>query len=245
MGDCPRATLPGVTRRRSRVPGRIRPDRRRSLLLLCLAAILLVAACGGTSEATSAPTGDGAPATATPSQPLTTPEPTAEPATQEPATPEPPTAEPSDEPSASPSDDPGAAGACSGNDENREFFASIAEVVSWPVYCAVLPSGWFVDAGQYRLAGGGWLEIAYRGPGGARLESRQGTACADAGCLPSGEDLGGAAFGDLGGTLVGQDDGELAVVVGPTDGATWVLIGSGLEQATFAGIAADLQRVGD
>jgi hypothetical protein len=205
----------------------------------------MVTACGGTSEATSAPGSGDEPSPAIASEPAATAAPTPEPATPEPTPPEPATAEPSDDPSASPSSDPGAGAACSGNDENREFFASIAEVVSWPVYCAVLPSGWFVDAGQYRLAGGGWLEIAYRGPGGARLESRQGTACADAGCLPSGEDLGGAAFGDLGGTLVQQDDGRLAVVVGPTDGATWVLVGSGLEQDAFVAIAADLQRVGD
>jgi hypothetical protein len=244
MGHGPRATLPSVTRRRSRASGRVRLDRRRSLPILALAAIILVAACGGTSEATTAPTG-GDPSTGVPSQPLTTAEPTPEPVTPQPVTPEPTPEAPSDEPSAPPSGDPGAAAACAGNDENREFFASIADVVAWPVYCPVLPQGWFVDAGQYRLAGGGWMEIAYRGPGGARLESRQGTACPDAACLPSGEDLGGASFGDLDGTLVRQGDGRLAVLAGPIDGATWVLVGSGLEQDAFTAIAADLQRVGD
>jgi hypothetical protein len=215
--------------------------------------MFVVAGCAGTSDATDAP-GDStegadptqvASAAAQPTEPS---EPTRAPVTPEPATPAPEPSPPPSDPtdgSAPPSTDIGAAAACAGTDDNREFFASIAAVVTWTVYCPVLPSGWFVDSGQYRLAGGGWLEIAYRGPGGARLESRQGTACADAGCLPSGEDLGGAAFGDLGGTLVQQDDGRLAVVVGPTDGATWVLVGSGLEQDAFVAIAADLQRVGD
>lgn len=174
---------------------------------------------------------------------------TDEPATPEPATPEPtatsePTQDPSASASASASADPGAAARCAGNDSNREFFASIAEVVAWPVFCPVLPSGWFVDSGLYRLAGGGWLEIAYRGPGGARLELREGTACASTDCLPSGDELGSASFGDLPGSLVRQGDGRLAVVVGPSDGATWVAIGSGLDQAAFASITAALARVG-
>ncbi len=171
-------------------------------------------------------------------------------ATPEPTTTEPPTAEPTIEPtpdpSASPSGsaDPGAAARCAGSDDNREFFASIAEVVAWPVYCPVLPSGWFVDSGQYRLAGGGWLEIAYRGPGGTRLELREGTACAATSCLPTGDDLGAAAYGDLSGSLFRLGDGRLAVVVAPIDGATWVVVGSGLEQAAFVSAASALARVG-
>jgi len=209
--------------------------------------MLIVAACGGSSDATVAPS-DGSGPTNEPSaptgEPSATVEPTAAPASPDPATPEPTTAEPFEDPSASPSLVPGAAAACAGTDDNREFFASIVDVVSWPVYCPVLVSGWFVDSGQYRLAGGGWLEIAYRGPSGARLEFRQGTACAEASCLPSGDDQGGAAFGDLAGALLRLGDGRLAVVSGPTDGATWVVIGSALEQDAFADIAADLARVG-
>jgi hypothetical protein len=213
-----------------------------------LGAVLFAAACGGTPVPTAAPSDGGAqatdPSTST-ADPGATGTPTSMPATPEPATAPPDTPAPSVDPSASPSSDPGAAAACAGSDDNREFFASIADVVSWPVYCPVLPSGWFVETGTYRLAGGGWLEIAYRGPGGARLEFREGTACADAGCLPSGEALGGAAFGDLAGTVSRLDDARLAVVSGPADGATWIVIGSGLDQDAFVAIAADLARVGD
>lgn len=205
----------------------------------------MVAACGGATEATLAPSDDDT-STSAPGASTNAPEPTSDP-TPEPATADPTptvTEAPTADPSASSSPDPAAATACSGNDGNREFFASIAEVVPWPVYCAVLPSGWFVDAGQYRLAGGGWLEIAYRGPSGARLELREGTACAEQSCLPSGDDLGPASFGDLGASLVRLDGGGLAVVVEPIDGATWVAIGSGLEPDALAAIAADLARVG-
>lgn len=210
--------------------------------------MLAVAACIGTTDPSAPPAvptdaGPTAAPSATPDVPVLTPEPlTPEPTTQ-PATPGPssePTA--SDDPTAS--GDPQPAAACAGSDDNREFFASIAEVVSWPVYCPVLPGGWFVDAGQYRLAGGGWMEIAYRGPGGARLELREGTACADTACLPSGDDLGPAAFGDLQGQLLRLDASRFAVAVGPIDGSTWVATGSGLSQDAFATIAADLALVG-
>ncbi len=206
--------------------------------------MLLAAACIGPRDATEPPT-SGPAVTDAPPTPTATSQPTAEPATPEPATTPPATVEPSVDPSASPSSDPAAAAVCAGSDDNREFFASIADVVDWPVYCPVLPSGWFVDSGQYRLAGGGWLEIAYRGPGGARLELLEGTACTDTTCLPAGDDLGGAAFGGLDGTMVRTADGRLAVVAGPSDGVTWVALGSGLAQDAFAAITSDLALVGD
>jgi hypothetical protein len=214
--------------------------------------MFVVAGCAGTSDATDAP-GDStegadptqvASAAAQPTEPS---EPTPAPVTPEPATPaaeqSPPPSDPTDG-SAPPSTDIGAAAACAGTDDNREFFASIAAVVTWTVYCPVLPSGWFVDSGQYRLAGGGWLEIAYRGPGGARLVLLEGTACADVSCLPGGEDLGEASFGGREGRLVGLGGGDLAIVAGPAEGATWVARGSGLERDAFVAIAADFATVG-
>ena len=208
--------------------------------------MLLVAACGGVFERSSQPNGpsDGATVTVDPTDI------TAEPATAEPATPEPATAEPSppgpasaapsDAPSVPPSVDPlaspatGSAAACAGNDDNRKFFASIAAAVEWPVYCPVLPAGWFVDSGRFRLAGGGWLEIAYRGPSGARLELREGAFCDDPdGCVPGGTEAGDAAFGGLTGTFIVADDGHLVVVVDRAVKPSWVVIGSGLDRAAF------------
>ena len=98
-------------------------------------------------------------------------EPTEDPsdeATDEPS--EEPTAEPTDE--ASPSAGP--ASACSGTAENKDFYAAAAAAVQWTVYCPVLPKGWFVVTGRYRLAGGGRLEISYRGPSGASFTLREG-----------------------------------------------------------------------
>jgi hypothetical protein len=149
------------------------------------------------------------------------------------------------EPSPSGSAGPGPAAACSGSDANRDFYSAAAATLSWDVYCAVLPAGWFVDSGQYRRASGGWVEIAYRGPGGARLELHQGAFCsASDGCVPSGTDAGDASFGDKAGTFIALDDGGWAVVVDRAEQISWLAVGTGLDEAAFRAIAGALSRVG-
>lgn len=152
---------------------------------------------------------------------------------------------PSEAPSSTAPAGDGPAAACTGSDANRDFYASVAAAVSWPVYCPVLGEGWHVDAGQYRSAGGGWMEIAYKGPDGARLAFRQGVPCTTDGCEPTGTDAGPAAFGDMAGQLLELDGGDLAVVVDPGASPSWSVVGSGLEQPEFEAIAAALVRVGD
>ena len=218
----------------------------RAFPALILAAVL-VAAClpsatptpAATSTAPSvndSPAGTEAPPSA---------QPTAPPASDEPSpsilaieTP------PAVEPSASASAGPGPAGACSGSAENRDFYRAAASALSWTVYCAVLPAGWFVDSGQYRQAGGGWVQIAYRGPGGARLEFHEGAFCtASDGCVPPGTESGDAPFGDKTGTFVSFDDGGLAVVVDRAEKISWLAVGTGLDEAAFRAIVAALAVV--
>jgi hypothetical protein len=147
--------------------------------------------------------------------------------------------------SASPSPGTGSAAACSGTDNNRTFFEDAAAAVSWTVYCAVLPAGWFVDSGQYRGSGGGKVEISYKGPGGARLELHEGAFCAAAdGCVPAGTDAGNASFDGSTGALVTLDGGGWAVVVDRGKSVSWLAVGTGLSQAAFQKIAGDLAIVG-
>lgn len=196
------------------------------------------------------------PATASPAQSASEPvvgseppvsvEPTAPPASQEPA-PSTPVIEtpPPVEASASASAGPGPAGACSGSAENRDFFRAAASSLSWTVYCAVLPAGWFVDSGQYRQAAGGSVQIAYRGPGGARLELHEGAFCTAAdGCVPPGTESGEAPFGDKTGTFVTLDSGGFAVVVARGEKVSWLAVGTGMDEATFRGIVGALAVVG-
>lgn len=240
-----------MTRRRSSAPGRERPVRLRSLpwLLLPILVAFFAVGCIGSEQVRDEPSRTPAPSPAvtaplvesTPA-PTPVPEATVTVAPTEASTPAPTAAPPSVEPSP-----PGAAGSvavCSGDDSNREFFANVAAAYDWPVYCPVLPARWVVETGQYRSAGGGWMEITYKGPGGARFQLREGAFCdLPEGCVPDGPDAGAAAFGDLQGTLVTADDGRYAVVVGRGDRRSWLAIGSGLDLEVFKGFAADLALV--
>lgn len=225
-------------RRRSGRPG----SGRAFLAVLSLVVGVLVAACS--SEATLQPTASAPPTSSTVPSPTLTPE-TTDPATSEP-TPSP-TAETTDpgEPTPSPTPaTPVGADGCSGSAANRDFFAGAAAGVGWQVYCAVLPDGWFVQSGTYRLSGGGSLRIAYVGPGGARFELREGAICAsDPVCDPSGTDLGAASFGDREGRLVALDAGGLALVVDGGASLSLVAYGMSLEEDAFVALTGALLPV--
>lgn len=208
---------------------------------------LIAAGCIGNNSAalddTPAPT-SSAPASVAPSAPSASP--TASPTTPTTEPSETPSATPSETASASPSGEAGSADLCAGNDDNRDFYRNVAEDVAWPVYCPVLPSGWFVTAGTYRLASGGWMKIAYRGPGGAHLELNEGAFCNENdGCVPAGADDGEAAFGDLIGTFVTGDDASVSVVVDRGADLSWLVTGKGLDGDELRDIAAALNRIED
>ena len=138
-----------------------------------------------------------------------------------------------------------AAIACQPEGDNASFWPGIAESVSWDVYCAVLPKGWTVSGGSYRLANGGKLVISYKGPGGAGLTLSEGAFCADgSGCVPSGSDAGQASFGAMSGTLVATDAGGYAIVVARGSSPSWLMVTSGLDQATTVSLGTALARVG-
>ncbi len=136
---------------------------------------------------------------------------------------------------------------CSGSPENRSFFAEAAAAVAWDVYCGVLPGGWFIEApSNYRLRDGGQMIVNYRGPNRAHLELHEGAFCTDAGgCVPSGREMGEAAFGDRPGTFVALDDGRFAVVVDRGAAISWLAIGENLDEASFRTLAGALHRVSD
>jgi hypothetical protein len=138
------------------------------------------------------------------------------------------------------------ASACSGSHDNRVFFEAIAGQVTWAVYCAVLPAGWFVQTGSFSLRDGGHMDITYKGPNGALLTLDEGAVCAQGagGCTPQGQQLGTSAFGDRSGTLTALGSGDgYAIYVDPGAFPSWSVTGTGLDQATFAGLAAALYHV--
>jgi hypothetical protein len=139
-----------------------------------------------------------------------------------------------------------ASSACSGSDANRDFFRQAAASMAWPVYCAVLPDGWFLEAGAYKLAGGGRLEVTYRGPADAHLSVVEGNVCGGAdveACAPRDAVIGPSPFGDREGEL-----GRLAngLVLDVDRGATpsWRATGVGLSEEEFRAIGAALALAG-
>ncbi len=252
---------PWVTRPPTSAPepdpsGRHRSSGIPGLLLPLLVAIALVAVACGAADGTAVPTRSGAagstagasdtpPASvggvATPAvgQPVTE-TPTQVPSTQAPSA-EAPSA--SSEVTASPEIVP--ASGCTGTDENRTFYSSVAASTDWSVYCPVLPSGWFVEQGQYRLAGGGRLAMTYRGPGGVRFTLDEGVWCTDgSGCVPAGSDIGSTAFGDREGTIIATESGSFAIVVDAGATVSWRLVGEGLDESTVRTFGSALIAVG-
>jgi len=226
-------------------------------IALLTALLLLLAACGASapsSGAVSAPPTSGGPGTPPPA--------TGQPASVEPgssgdpgaATAEPTAPATTDDPAESPSGDPGAsasaeppglADACSGSASNREFFTKAARAVAWPVLCGVLPKGWFVSSGSYRLANGGKLLISYRGPGGATIALSEGAFCSVAdGCVPAGTETGEATMGPLPGTLVGLNDGGFAIVAARAGNPSWLMVAQGLGLQETIDLGAALAQVG-
>ena len=232
----------------------------RATAALVLLVALVAAACGNASPSTGTATTPGAsiappaassdiPATssaepsgssASSGTPETSPVDTAPPGPTE-------SGAPSDSSSLAPSPSAGGgtAAACTGSAANQGFYANLAASVSWAVYCAVLPKGWVVSSGSYRLANGGKLVIGYKGPGGATLSLSEGSFCTDgSGCVPSGGDTGTASFGSMPGTLVTTDAGGFAIVVARGQEPSWLMVTGGLDQATTVALSAALAKVG-
>jgi hypothetical protein len=234
------------------------PSLRPSIALaLALALALILAACGAAAPSSGASTRPGTtgptaePATAAPVDTGTPSEteavPTEEVPTEEPVETEPVESLEPDETvdaSASPDASGEPATACSGSDDNREFYEGVAAAVDWTVLCAVLPKGWYVSTGSYRLANGGKMLIGYKGPGGATLSLSEGAFCPDdSGCVPPGTDGDEVPLGPLTGTLVRLDDGGFAVVADRGRNPSWLLETDGLDEATTLAIGAALAVV--
>jgi hypothetical protein len=242
-----------------RVAGTLRLAMQRTLAAALVLAALLAAACGSPSGTSAGPAGSAATsgassaAASTPGEPASpAPGESRPPASAAPGETAAPTASTAPAGSGAPSGSaepsasavPGGADACSGNDANRAFYANLARSVSWQVFCAVLPKGWFVSSGLYRLANGGKLLISYKGPGGATLSLSEGAFCADgSGCVPAGSDAGDAAFGSLSGTLVTVDAGGFAIVAARGQTPSWLMVTQGLDQATTVSLGAALAEV--
>ncbi len=139
----------------------------------------------------------------------------------------------------------GPAGRCFGSNDTKDFFSSFAQEVPWPVYCAVLPVGWSVEKGTYRLKNGGRLTISYRRRAdGARIVLDEGAVCQETTpCVPAGSSLGQVDFGDRQADLIDAGTAGLVAAVDQPENPAWVLTGTGIDRAAFSAIAAKLALI--
>lgn len=119
--------------------------------------------------------------------------------------------------------------------------------MSWAVYCAVLPDGWFVESGSYRLANDGHLEVTYRGPGDAHLAMAEGNICDGLGgdvdaCAPRDSVIGPAMLGDQTSEL-GRLANGLVLDVERGANPSWRVTGLGISEADFETLCAAMLRV--
>jgi hypothetical protein len=134
---------------------------------------------------------------------------------------------------------------CSGTADHLAFFAEAASKLSFNVYCASLPSTWWLQTTQYQEPSGGQLTISYKNSKGQTLSIGEGNFCAGAPlCWTSVSDLGSASFGDMSGSLkLYNNDPQYAVYVSPGTTHGYQIIGKGMTQAQFVAIAAGMVKV--
>ena len=219
----------------------------RSIALLVATSVVFGLIAGGCAPGRAQPTPIYIYQTAAPTpSPSPTPVPTPSPApTASPTEAASPTVVPS--PTARPQVAAVPASSCSGSAGNKAFWAQVAPLMSWDVYCAILPSGWGVSlspGGGYDQSSGGTLYMSYSGPDGETLRLDEGAFCTtDASACASGTAVGTARFGDLPGSLHTLSGGGFAVYVNPGTATGYALAGSGMSRASFVSLAAALARL--
>ena len=129
---------------------------------------------------------------------------------------------------------------------DQAFWSKAAHAATtYDVYCPVLSSGWLVREGTYQGGAAGQVDMSWKGPDGAILEITEGSFCttdADT-CSPHVSVVGPVTLGDRLGLLDVLSGGGLAVYVSPGTAKAYTVTGSGISQAAFISIAAELVKV--
>lgn len=138
---------------------------------------------------------------------------------------------------------------CTGSVDNQAFLTDAANKLPFGVYCAVLPTGWYLAApSKYELPNGGQLLITYHGPGGAVLTVNEGAFCTTSvsACTPRDHPLETAMFSDQNGGLVALGptaaDG-FAIYVNGGSSKAYEINCTGLTQAKFVAYAKAMVKV--
>jgi len=205
---------------------------RRRLTILAMA--LVVAGCASTAPTpqtiyVTLPPGETATPTAEPTaQPMPSP-------TEEPS--------PAESPSGSPSGPPASpAAGCTGSEAHKAYFVQAAKDLPWDVYCAVLPSDWWLQEAHYHRADE-YLFVLYRNSAGMEAVLVGGRLCdVLSNCLDWYPTIGPASFDGLDGTIR-HVEGGYGVIVGPHSIPGYVFGSADLSQAKVAEYAAAVIKV--
>ena len=153
-----------------------------------------------------------------------------------------PTAAPTATPTAAPTAAPTSPAAmCTGKDNNKAFIAEVATKLKFNVYCAVLPSTWWVSGGGYTLPSGGTLELDYANAAGAKIVIQEGNFCPEC-AIAADHHYGAAPFDGLSGDFWSLTDTWI-MVVGPMANPTYLMTGHGMSKAIFLAWAAAVVKV--
>ena len=146
----------------------------------------------------------------------------------------------------------GAGNACAGSEDNQSWYVTAANGLPFDIYCPVLAATWYVDTagggGEWRGGTDQWLQISYKGPGGAKFSLQEGAFCTGGLSLCSSHDsvIGPASFGDLSGSLdaLGPTPADgYAIYVEPGTRKGYTITGTGMSRDAFAAIAAGVVKV--
>jgi len=159
-----------------------------------------------------------------------------------------PSASPTPSPTLSPTPTPAptsAAAACTGTADNKAFFAKAAGAMNWTVYCAVLPSGWYITKGSYNNAPSGALEVFYQ-HGSQELHLYEGNLCGlltgYCGWKATAVDQGPAAFDHLAAELY-SGGADFGIDAGYATAHEYMAYGVGLSRAQVVAYAAAMRAV--
>jgi hypothetical protein len=206
------------------------------------AACLLISACGSSGASLWAGGATPATATSTPTTATST-VPGSVPASvgaskTPPSLPPPAMRTPTPSPSAS-----SRAQACTGTADNKAFLAEAASHLTFDVYCAVLPSGWYMSSGSYTQPSGGKVLLVYKNSSTGEIDLSEGNFCSSS-CNPWINSLGPASFDGTSTTLyLVTNAPKYAIYLHPATANAYTMTSVGVTSTDFKAWSAALYKV--
>jgi hypothetical protein len=143
---------------------------------------------------------------------------------------------------------------CSATTQFKNLFGEAAQREPFDVYCAVLPSDYWVENAIYQLPDGGFVDASYTNPRGFAVMFEEGNLCPEGihYCEFGSAPVGRIWLGDMGADLYAHR--IRVALVGPTTniymafayvgpGKVYGFLGVGMSQATFVKLAAAVVKV--